>query len=289
MYSYPFSYHRPGSIDEALTMLADFGDDGKMIAGGQSLLPAMKLRLAAPGHLVDITRIPELGAVRETSGGVEIGALVTHRQVASDAAISAHAGLLAEIANVVGDLQVRNLGTIGGTLAHADPAADYPAGVLALDAEIVARGPDGERTIPVSEFFLGLFTTALEPNEIVTSVRVADLPARTGYRYEKLANPASGYALVGVAAVVRLDDSGAIAEARIGITGASDVAWRPQSVESALVGATPDDATLRAAAASAIDGREMLADVHAPADYRARVTRNLVRRAVLTAASRAQG
>ncbi len=287
MYTYPFSYHRPGSVSEALAMLAEYADDGKVIAGGQSLLPAMKLRLAAPGHLVDIAGIPELTGIRETGAGVEIGALATHHEIATNPVVAAHAGLLAESAHVVGDLQVRNRGTIGGTLVHADPAGDYPAVVLALDADIVARGPDGERVIPVSEFFAGLFTTTLEPNELVTAIRIADLPASCGYRYEKLANPASGYALVGVAATVTLADDGTIAEARIGITGAADVAYRADSVESALAGVRPDDASVKAAAATAVDGRDLLEDVHAPASYRARVTRNLVRRAVLTAAARA--
>ncbi len=288
MYSYPFSYHRPGTVDEALALLTEFGDDGKVIAGGQSLLPAMKLRLAAPGHLVDIAGIADLTGIRETGAGIEIGALVTHHQLATDPLVAAQSGLLAESANVVGDLQVRNRGTIGGTIAHADPAGDYPAVVLALDADIVARGPGGERVIPASEFFAGLFTTALEQDELVTAIRIASLPAGAGTRYEKLANPASGYALVGVAAVVTLAADGTIASAKVGITGAADVAYRASSVEAALAGTTPDDASVKAAAATATSGRDLLEDVHAPATYRERVTRNLVRRAVLTAASRAR-
>jgi carbon-monoxide dehydrogenase medium subunit len=289
MYPYPFTYHRPGTIDETLALLADLGDEGKVLAGGHSLLPAMKLRLAQPGHLIDIGGLDELTGVREREGGLEIGALTTHHTLATDPTVAARAGLLAELAHVVGDQQVRNRGTLGGALAHNDPAADYPAGVLALDAEIVAVGPNGERTIPAGEFFTAFLTTALDPGELLVAVRIPDLPANTGYRYEKLANPASGYALVGVAAVVQLDDNGSIAQARIGITGASDVAWRAEGVEAALAGVQPDGESVKAAAAGVVDGVEMLADVHAPAEYRARVTRNLVRRAVLKAAERAKG
>ncbi len=285
MYSYAFTYHRPGSIDEALALLTDLGDDGKLLAGGHSLLPAMKLRLAQPAHLIDISGLSGLDEVRDLGDTIEIGALVTHRQVERDPVIAAGAGLLAEIAHVVGDPQVRNRGTIGGTLAHADPAADYPAGVLALDATVVVQGPNGERTIPIDEFFTGFLSTALEPTELVTAVRIPALSEDAGYRYEKLANPASGYALAGVAAVVHLDGDGAIASVRIGITGVADTAYRPQSVEQALIGVRPDNDAVRTAVATAVDGVEVLGDIHAPADYRARVARNLVRRAVLTAAA----
>jgi len=289
MYPYPFTYHRATSIEDALGLLGELGDDGKILAGGHSLLPVMKLRLAQPGHLIDITGVAELSGVRRSGDSIEIGALTTHGEVETDATLLGSLGLLSEIAHVVGDQQVRNRGTFGGALAHADPAADYPAGVLALDGEIVARGPNGERTIPVGEFFQGFLTTALGPDEILTAVRFPALPANTGTRYEKLANPASGYAIVGVAAVVTLDGNGAAALVRIGITGAGDVAYRATSVETALAGKTLDTETVKAAADTAVDGIEVLADVHAPAEYRARVTKNLVRRAVLTAAGRARG
>jgi carbon-monoxide dehydrogenase medium subunit len=289
MHPYPFSYHRPASIDEALAMLNDYGDTGKILAGGHSLLPVMKLRLAQPDHLIDITGLADLTGVRRNGDTVEIGALTTHHQLATDATIAESAGLLAEIAHVVGDQQVRNRGTFGGALAHADPAADYPAGALALNAEVVARGPNGERAIPIDEFFVGFLTTALEPGELLTSVRIPALAPATGARYEKLANPASGYAIVGVAAVITLDEAGAVAAARIGITGAGDVAYRPESVEQALIGIAPVDEAVKQAAETAVDGIELLADIHAPADYRARVTKNLVRRAVLKAAARAKG
>jgi len=287
MHPYPFTYHRPASIEDALSLLGQFGDSGKLLAGGHSLLPVMKLRLAQPEHLIDITGLSDLAGVSLEGDVVSIGALTTHHQLATDAILATSAGLLAEIAHVVGDQQVRNRGTLGGALAHADPAADYPAGVLALDAEIVARGPNGERTIPIDEFFVGFLTTALEPDEILTSIRVPALAANTGYRYEKLQNPASGYAIVGVAAVVTLDANGNVSAARIGVTGAGDMAYRPQAVENALVGTIPTVDSVKAAAESAVDGIELLSDIHAPADYRARVTKNLVRRAVLKAVERA--
>lgn len=289
MYPSPFTYHKAASIEEALSLLGEHGDDAKVLAGGHSLLPVMKLRLAQPGQLVDITGIDGLSGVRASGDRIEVGALTTHHAIETDATLQASLGLLPEIAHVVGDQQVRNRGTLGGALAHADPAADYPAGVLALDAEVVAVGPNGERTIPIDEFFLGFLTTALEPDELLTAVRFPALAARTGYRYEKLANPASGYAIVGVAAVVALNEEGAIATARIGITGAGDRAYRPASVEAALAGVMPEVDAVKAAAATATDGIELLSDIHAPADYRERVTQNLVRRAVLRAAERAKG
>ncbi len=287
MHPYPFSYHRPTSIDDALAMLGQFGDTGKLLAGGHSLLPVMKLRLAQPEHLIDITGLADLAGVRLDGDTVAIGALTTHHQLEMDAILATSAGLLPEIAHVVGDQQVRNRGTLGGALAHADPAADYPAGVLALDAEIVARGPNGERTIPVDEFFVGFLTTALEPEELLTTIRIPAFAANTGYRYEKLANPASGYAIVGVAAVITLAADGSIGAALIGVTGAGEVAYRPKSVEDALIGTTPSTDSVKAAVESAVDGIELLADIHAPADYRARVTKNLVGRAVLKAVERA--
>ena len=281
MHPLPFSYHKARSIDEALALLTDHLDDGKLLSGGQSLLPVMKLRLAAPAHLIDISGLSELSGIRQDGDTIAIGALTTHTTLAASTV-----PIFAEMAHVIGDVQVRNLGTIGGALAHADPAADYPAGALALDVTVVARGPDGERQIPIAEFFQGFMATALTPNELLTEIRVPVLPGRTGVSYQKLANPASGYAIVGVAAVVTLAEDGSIANARIGITGASDMAYRATSVEDALRGRQPDEATVKDAAARAVEGQDLLSDVQADADYRAKVTPNLVRRAVLTAVSR---
>lgn len=287
MYPYPFSYHRPASVTEALQLIEEHGEDGKVLAGGHSLLPVMKLRLAQPSHIIDITRLDDLRGITAADGSIRIGALTTHHDILTSELLAESVGLLPEMAHVVGDQQVRNRGTIGGTIAHADPAADYPAGILALDATIIATGPNGERQIPASEFFTGFLETAIEPNELVTAITIPALSPSTGFRYEKLANPASGYAIVGVAAIVDLAADGTIARARIGITGASDVAWRATEVEDALVGASLDDDALKQAAALAVGDRELLVDVHAPEGYRERVTKNLVFRAVKRAAERA--
>lgn len=281
MYPYPFEYHRPSSVSEALTMLGEYGDEGKLLAGGHSLLPVMKLRLAQPAHLIDITGLSDLSGIRVNGDVVEIGALTTHHDILTSSDLQQHVPLLPQMANVVGDQQVRNRGTIGGTLAHADPAADYPAGILALEAEIVTLGPNGERVIPAAEFFIGFLETALQPDEIITAIRVHVAAAGTTSRYEKLANPASGYAIVGIAAVISRDDSGTITRARIGITGASDLAWRATATESALEGTQPTVESVKAAAELAIEGRDLLEDIHAPASYRERVCKNLIGRAVL--------
>ena len=282
MHPYPFAYHRAGSIDEALQLLSTHADDGKLLAGGHSLLPVMKLRLAQPGHIIDITGVHELRGVQQIDGAIQIGALTTHHELATDPLITAHAGLLSQIAHVVGDQQVRHRGTIGGALAHADPAADYPAGVLALDAQVVARGPNGERVIPIGEFFVGFLTTALDPQELITAIRVP-LQTGTSYRYEKLANPASGYAIVGVAAVVSKASDGTIGEIKVGITGATDTAFRATAVEDNLRGGAGDLESVKAAATLATNGIDVLGDIHAPVGYRTKVTQNLTRRAILTA------
>jgi len=283
MFPAPFTYHRATSVSEALSLLQQHADTGKVLAGGHSLLPIMKLRLAQPEHIIDISGIDELRSISFGADSVTIGALVTHRELATNNELAEAVPLIQQMARVVGDQQVRNLGTIGGALAHADPAADYPAGMRALDVTVLATGPNGDREIPIVEFFQGFLTTALEPDELLTGIRIPTLPAGAGSAYEKLPNPASGYATVGVAAVAVKADDGSIADLRVGITGASDVAWRATVVEEALKGTSPDEAAIKAAAAQATDGVEMLDDKHGPADYRARVTRNLVRRAIARA------
>lgn len=289
-----FEYHRAGTVQEAIGLLGRFAAEGveaKLLAGGHSLLPVMKLRLAEPAHLIDLSGVTDAGlrGVRVEGETVVVGALTTHRELERDATVGERAPLLAMQAARVGDRQVRARGTFGGTLAHADPAADYPAGVLALDAELVACGPDGERTIPAGDFFVGFLTTALAPDEVLTEVRVPIAAARTGMDYQKLANQASGYAVVGVAAVVTLGADGTCAEARLGITGAGERAVRATAVEEALRGGALDEATVKAACAKADEGIELLDDLHAGADYRRRVVRGLAARAVLAAAGRATG
>lgn len=284
-----FSFHRAASVDDAIGLLQQYGEEAKLIAGGHSLLPVMKLRLATPAHLIDITRIDGLHGVRDDGDQVVIGALTTHHAVTRNELIRSLLPVLAETANVVGDQQVRNRGTIGGALAHADAAADYPAAILALGAELVARGPDGERTIAAADFFLDFLTTSLAPEEMLTEIRIPKLPPRTGASYQKLANQASGYAVVGVAAVVTLDSAGSMAEVRVGITGTAAAARRAAATEAALTGKAVTEAIIQQGAELATDGLDPLDDLHASADYRLRVTKGLTRRAVAAAAARAGG
>jgi carbon-monoxide dehydrogenase medium subunit len=283
-----FAYQRAGSVEEAIALLQEHGDGAKLIAGGHSLLPIMKLRLAEPETLVDIGRIAELRGVRRADGEIAIGALTTHHQIATDAQIRSSIPLLADTAARVGDRQVRNRGTIGGALAHADAAADYPAAILALDAAVVARGSQGERRIPAREFFLDFLTTALEPDEILTEVRVSMPAEGHGWSYQKLANQASGYAIVGVGAVVVIDGQGAATDVRIAVTGAAAVAWRAEATETALRGQQLDNSAVTAAADLVDGGIDFLDDLHGSAEYRRRVTRGLTRRAILEAAGRAR-
>ena len=207
-----FDYVAAGTVDEVLALLRRHGDGAKLLAGGHSLIPLMKLRLAQPEVLVDITRIPGLGEIRPSNGGLAIGATCTYRQIAESAALREAAPVLGQAAGGIGDPLVRNRGTIGGNLAHADPASDLPAVALALDAELVARGPGGERRIAAGDFFTGMLATALGPDELLTEIRIRRLGPGTGSAYRKFDQPASRYAIVGVAAVVRLE-GGRIAEA----------------------------------------------------------------------------
>ena len=281
-----FAYERAASVEDAVALLSQHGDAAKLIAGGHSLLPIMKLRLAEPELLIDIGRIAELRGVRDVGSEIAIGALTTHHAVANDPLLRERIPLLADTASRVGDRQVRNRGTIGGALAHADAASDYPAAILALEATIVARGPGGERRIPASEFFLDFLTTALQPDEVLTDVRIAPPNTGHGWSYQKLANQASGYALVGVAALVLLNGDGASSDVRVGITGSAAVPWRANAVEAALRGQKLDADGVAAAAAGVMDGIDPLDDLHGSAEYRRRVTEGLTRRAVLQAAER---
>ena len=284
MYPSPFEYHRASSVDDALALLAKYPDDGKLIAGGHSLLPVMKLRFAQPAHLIDIRRVQELAGVREADGAVLIGATTTHAAVAS--ALGLRVPMLAEAAGRIGDAQVRNMGTIGGSLAHADPAADLPAVVLALGAALRAVGRRGARTIPADQFFTGMFTSALAPDELLVEVRVPLPPARTGGAYEKYADPASGYAVVGVAAVVTLGDDGSVRQTRVGLTGLATHATRLAAVEQALTGKAATPELIEAAAARAADGLE-LRDV-SDAAYKANLAAVYTRRALTRAVERAR-
>jgi carbon-monoxide dehydrogenase medium subunit len=286
MIAAPFEYEAPTTVGQAIKLLSQLGDRGRVLAGGHSLIPIMKLRLAQPEVLVDIGRISALRYVRSKRAPLAIGALATHAQVAADEGIRARCAVLAETAAQIGDAQVRNRGTIGGALAHADPAADYPATILALDAELVAQGPDGRRTIRATEFFTGLFSTALAPGELLVEVRVPALGKGSGGAYKKLANKASHYAVVGAAAVVRLE-AGKIASLGVGITGAGAQPVRAAAVEQSLTGQEPTEEAIGRAAEAAVEGIDVLSDVHGSADYRAAMARVYARRAIQEAVRRA--
>ncbi|GGX74258.1 FAD binding domain-containing protein [Streptomyces anandii] len=276
-----FDYVRPAGVDEAVRALADAGEDAKVLAGGQSLLPLLRLRLAFPELVVDVGRIPELRGVREDGDTLAIGALTTHHDVVHDPLVRRHAGLLAQATEAVADPAVRHRGTLGGSLAHADPAGDLPAVALALDAELVAQGPGGRRTIPAREFFADYLQTTLAPDELLVEIRV---PKRDGwgFRYEKFSRVAQSWAMVGVAALVRRDN-GHIAEARVGLTNMGATPLRATAAEEALAGAG-DAGSVARAAESAAEGTRPSRDASASPEYRAHLARVLTKRAVLSAA-----
>ena len=283
-----FTYHRPKTLQAALRQLQTLGADAKILAGGQSLLAMMKLRVTTPPHLIDITRITALRRIRLREGRLHIGALATHWMIESTPAVRRAAAVLAEAAGMIGDLQVRNLGTIGGSVMHADPAADYTAVLLALAAEVSLQKPSGSRVVPVDGFIQGVMATAAAADEVLTEVIVPAAPPRSGAAYLKVPNPASGFALAGVAAAVALDADGRCTHARIGITGVGAVPYRSKKVEQALTGRELTDDMLAGAAGAAADGVEPNDDIFASADYRRHLARVLTVRAVTAARDRAQ-
>lgn len=283
MISAKFEYVRPTSLEAAVGALADGGEDAKVIAGGQSLLPLLRLRLAYPSLLVDVGAVDDLRGVTDTGDALHIGAMTTHYQLTHDPLIAEHCGLLSEAAGMVADPAVRHRGTIGGSLAHADPAGDLPAVVLALDATMTARGPAGEREIAARDFFIDYLTTSLRPGEILTGIQVPKLGAGWGYRYEKFHRTAQAWAIVGVAAVARRSD-GHVAEARVGLTNMGTVPLRAAAVEQAAVGVEATRDALRATAAGADQGTQPPADLHGTPDYRRHLARVLTGRALAAAA-----
>ena len=276
-----FDYVRAGSVDEALSALSQHGDDAKVIAGGQSLIPLLRLRLAYPEVLVDVGRVAELRGVREDGDHLVIGAMTTHYEVLKDPLIREHAGLIAEATATVADPAVRHRGTFGGALAHADPASDLPAVAAALGAEFVIAGSGGRRTVPAAEFFLDYLQTAIEPDELLVEVRVPKLGTGWGYRYEKFHRVAQSWAIVGVAAAVRRDN-GTIAEARVALTNMGSTPVRASGVEESVAGAAPD--AVAAAADRAAEGTSPASDLNGRADYRQHLARVLTRRALTAAA-----
>jgi carbon-monoxide dehydrogenase medium subunit len=274
MYPASFDYLRPATLDEAVALLAQHGDDAKVLAGGHSLIPAMKLRLARPKVVIDIGRLGGLNDIRESGGRMAIGAMTTHHQIESSALLASRCPLLPETAGRIGDVQVRNKGTIGGSLVHADPAADWPAAILALDAEFEVAGPKGRRTIPAGRFFVDLLQSAVEPGEILVEIRV---PATLrSVAYEKSAQKASGFALAGVAVVADRDG------VRIGVTGVAAKAYRASAAERAIDGQTSPQAIARAAALVG-EGVDALGDIHASPQFRLHLAEVNAKRALTRA------
>ena len=276
-----FDYVRPSTVDEAVAALVAGGEDAKVLGGGQSLIPVLRLRMGAPSVVVDTTRIDELKGIADTGDAIVIGAGVTHDEVEKSPLVRENLSLLAKVTATVADRQIRHRGTLGGALAHADPAADQPGTALALDASFTIAGPGGRRTVPASEFFVDYFTTAVGPDEVLVSVSFPKY-AGWGAHYEKFNRTAQAWAIVGVAATVRMD-GGAIAEARIGLTSMGPGPVRASTVEAALVGASTLEA-IAAAAQSATDGTSPNSDIHGDASYREHLARVLTRRAVAKAA-----
>ncbi|HZK35911.1 MAG TPA: xanthine dehydrogenase family protein subunit M [Aeromicrobium sp.] len=276
-----FDYKAPSSIEEALTLLAEAGDEGKILAGGQSLIPVLKLRLAAPEMVIDLGKIDSLRGISEDGDALVIGAMTPHHEVAGNPLVAKFAALIAKATQTVADPQVRHRGTFGGALVHADPAGDLPAPALALDAEFVIVGPGGSRTVPAADFFVDLFTTAVGEDEILTQVRI---PKKTGWGtdYQKFTRVKQQWSIVGVAAAVRVE-GGAIAEARIALTNMGSVPIRATAVEQALVGCALEVGAIARATASAGEGTNPPSDINGDADYRRHLASVLTKRAVLAA------
>jgi carbon-monoxide dehydrogenase medium subunit len=282
-----FNYIVAQTLDDALRALAVHGEEAKILAGGHSLLPMMKLRLASPKLLVDLRKIPDLAFVSQEEGKIIIGALTTHYQIESSALARKKCPLLGQTARAIGDVQVRNRGTIGGSLSHADPSADWPAAVLALGAEMKVVGPKGERWLSAEDFFLGPMTTVITSKEILLQVRVPTFSTRTGSAYLKMAQQASGFAIVGVAAWLRAGSKGGCEEIGIGVTGLSDKPFRARAVEQRLVGIKLTPKLIEAAASLVAEGIDPLEDLNASADFRAHLARVYTSRAIQQAAKRA--
>jgi len=281
-----FEYTVAKSLSEAVNLLEKHGDRAKVLAGGHSLIPMMKLRLSTPDMLIDIGRLSELSYIKEENGAVRIGALTTHHEIETSDVVRSRCQALTEAAATIGDVQVRNKGTIGGSIAHADPAADYPACLLAADADIVATGPSGDRTIPAAGFFVDMLTTALRPHEIVREVRIPLRFGKFGSAYLKMAQKASGFAICGVAAFAGLDPSGSLSHVAIGITGVAAHAFRASETEKMLTGQKPSAELLRQACEKSNSSVTPLEDIHASDDYREDLARIYARRALELALQR---
>jgi carbon-monoxide dehydrogenase medium subunit len=284
-----FAYVRPTNLAEAAQFLANHAAAAKILAGGHSLLPMMKLRLASPAMLIDIGRLEELNGIHEQDGNIVIGACTTHYAIETSSLLAQRCPLLVRTAAAIGDIQVRNRGTLGGSMAHADPAGDWPAAALALQAQVKLVHHAGERMVAADDFFVDLLTTALDSEEILAEIQVPVNAPRTGSAYVKVPQPASGFALVGIAAQVRLGPNNIIEQAGIGITGVANIAFRARAAEAALQGQfAADETTLNQAASYATADVESFDDIHASADYRLHLARVYTKRALQRAIVAAQ-
>ena len=282
-----FEYLRPATIPEAIALLQQHGDDAKILSGGQSLIPMMKLRIARPAYLVDINRIPGLSYVKEEGGFLKIGGLTREAELEASPLVRSKYPILLDTAHVIADPQVRNLATVAGNLAHGDPANDHPATMLALGAQIVATGPRGERIIPIEDFFVTLFTTALQQGEILTEIRIPSPPAHSGGAYFKLERKVGDFATAAVAAQVTLDGSGAVQKVGIGLTNVGPTPIKAKKAEDFLRGKKMDAASIAQAAQFAADEAQPSSDLRGPAEYKKGLVKELAKRALSRAAERA--
>lgn len=283
-----FEYYDPTTVDEALALLGELGDEAKVLAGGQSLVPMMNFRLVRPAHLIDLNRIPELAYLRREQGWLKIGAMTRQRTLEKSAEVAEGWPLLTEATRLIGHVQIRTRGTVGGSLAHADPAAEYPAAMAALEARFVLRSAQGERVLSPDEFFVTYLTTALEPGELLVEIQVPPLPPRTGWAFQEVSRRHGDFALVGAAALVTLDERDRIQQARVAFTGAAPTPVRAREVEASLVGQEPSEAVFRAASLAASEVLEPESDIHASAEYRKEVGAVMARRAWVQATERAR-
>jgi aerobic carbon-monoxide dehydrogenase medium subunit len=282
-----FEYLRPNTIPEAIALLQRHGEDAKILSGGQSLIPMMKLRIARPGYLIDINRISGLSYIKEEGGFLKIGGLTREAELESSPVIRAKYPILLDTAHVIADPQVRNLATVAGNLAHGDPANDHPATMLALGAQVVATGAHGERIIPIEEFFLSLFSTALQPGEILTEIRIPVPPARSGGAYFKLERKVGDFATAAVAAQVTADANGAAQNVGIALTNVGPTPIKAKKAENFLRGKKLDEANMRQAAQLAADDAQPSSDLRGPAEYKKGLVKELAKRALSRAAERA--
>lgn len=281
-----FDYQKASSVEEAVGLLKEHGMDAKILAGGHSLIPAMKLRLNQPGILIDISGIAEIKGIKDEGRKLVIGANTTHGEIARSAAVASGAPVLAETAGVIGDVQIRNKGTIGGSLAHADPAADWPAALIACDSTIEVIGGGGSRTIPATDFFTGIYDTALEEDEVIVAIHIPKVPETAGSAYAKFFQPASRFAIVGCAVVLEMKDS-FCTSARVAFTGVADAAFLDEKVSAALSNQTLDDETIKAASAQAASDADILGDHFASAEYRQHLATVFAERAIRAAMANA--